>query len=136
MKNLIGKHIKSIWIDAPKCERMVFECTEGRYAFEAYGDCCSTSWFHEVIGWDKDVWNARYPVEVLAVTEITMGEIPSYGNHEVLEKYRITLETTYGGIDIIYRNDSNGYYGGDCVGSDETSLEGLTQITGDFDSGQ
>ena len=36
------------------------------------------------------------------------------GSNGFLEDYMVTLETSKGRCDFIYRNDHNGYYGGHC----------------------
>jgi hypothetical protein len=111
MEDLVGKTIKRILVSAND-EILAFETDEGVIAYETEGDCCSSTWFESITG-----------VEALmgqTVTSQTTIEMPvptsrEYkGDHYVdeLQDYGEKLTTAKGTIDVVYRNSSNGYYGG------------------------
>ena len=73
----------------------------------AYGDCCSYTWIESV------EHPARgYPAKVIAVREVELPWPEVDRETDVLQDYGLRVTTTNGDIDIDYRNDSNGYYGG------------------------
>jgi len=79
------------------------------------GDCCSESWFADIIS----------PQLLIGAPVTSAEEIPlpkqlknsQYDNQSRTRQeedriYCIQIETTKGVCDIIFRNSSNGYYGG------------------------
>ena len=50
MKELVGKTIQSVLVNADET-RMRFVCDDGPVTFEVDGDCCSSSWFADVVGY-------------------------------------------------------------------------------------
>ena len=110
MKELIGKKIKSISISDDQSV-LSFDTDQGRVAYEAWGDCCSESWFADING-----VNALIDCTVLEVNEVSMdGYNVDDGRcrQESDEAYGYKIKTDKGYADIVYRNSSNGYYGGD-----------------------
>lgn len=105
---LIGKTIKDIWIDS-EGEYIVFE-GDRPYFFFVEGGCCSSTWIHEINGRDALHEAEINNVEVKGID--LPGDIYDRDECEVLESYCLTLITKKGHCDIIYRNESNGYYGG------------------------
>lgn len=79
---------------------------------EAQGDCCSQTWIEDIDAPDALLGT------VISAKEI---EMPSLGNidgtrHTNVEHvtyYGLAITTTKGRCVIDYRNDSNGYYGGE-----------------------
>lgn len=112
MQELVGKKIKRIFIDADQQQFIKFEIDggeEGDYImYSAYGDCCSESYFSELIGVTSILGK-----EILFVEEMDLGagEATRQG-YDTLYAYRLKTEDT--SCLVIFRNSSNGYYGGSC----------------------
>lgn len=108
MKELVGKTIVKLMIDKDEQQYLVFETTEGELAYIAYGDCCSESWFADIFSVGALVGST-----VISVEEI---EMPSPEDNrtrqEYDEAYGYKFKTTKGYADVVFRNSSNGYYGG------------------------
>lgn len=113
LDELIGRTITSIQVDNGQ-HYLVFKTDAPfweTFAYEAVGDCCSESWFAEFLGVDT-LLNQK----VLSVQNI---ELPDYnvedgrGRQEEDRVYGYRFTTARGYADLIFRNSSNGYYGGD-----------------------
>lgn len=104
-QKLVGLTILSINWDS---EYITFKTLEkGAITAYAYGDCCSYSWIESV------EHPARgYPAKVLSVREVELPWPAVDRETDVLKDYGLRITTENGDIDIDYRNDSNGYYGG------------------------
>ena len=109
MKELIGKKIKRIFVNEDQSV-MFFETDKVNFAYSVGGDCCSESWFADVIGTNF----------LLTGTVVKVEEVNMYGynvddgrtRQECDEAYGYKIFTDKGQADIIFRNSSNGYYGG------------------------
>ena len=117
---LVGKEIESVEMDI--CGRTVcFHLKDApSVVLEARGDCCSESWIESI---DAPL---ALVGKVLSVEEIPM---PFLGNvmtdkHSPVDPrqgqgcisyYGLKITTVAGTSVIDYRNDSNGYYGGELV---------------------
>lgn len=127
---LIGKTIQEIWISPNKID-IAFVVDGGQVmGFAAEGDCCSSSWFENISG-----VNTAKGAKVIAVEEVNLGEIdhPDDGqSYDCLRAYstKIKLEGRPD-LEIEYRNDSNGYYGGS-IDKGVDDLKNLTLLTDDF----
>lgn len=81
----------------------------GEQTYDVVGDCCSRSWIECV----------EYPVEdVRGLTIVEVKYDPyAYESEDCgeLKKYATQFLTSKGCIAVEYRNESNGYYGGDLV---------------------
>lgn len=114
---------------APGEHALYFVARDGRiFAWLVDGDCCSCSWFADVIG-VSSLLNRR-------IIEAVIDEMPEGYNiddgrcrQEVDSCYGYKLKTDGGYVDIVYRNSSNGYYGGWMNMSIISELpEGLVEI--------
>jgi len=76
--------------------------------FATLGDCCNQVWWNDIIGVET-LLN-----QVILGVRITPKSCIGQGSEGVLEEYKVTLETSLGRTDLIFRNDHNGYYGGSC----------------------
>lgn len=88
-------------------ETLTFECEDGPYVFLADGDCCSQTYIDSVEG----------PTEGI-ILEVRQ---PEWGDSErkvetddgCTQFYKATFVIEGKGfLDVTYRNESNGYYGG------------------------
>lgn len=121
LDNLIGKRIKQVFVDKDQQHWIRF-VTDGEildYAVD--GDCCSESWIWAVSGLWYFVSQREEPKRVTEVREI---ELPLFiqetiakdglGRQEVDAVYSYFVQSEHGGgIEIEFRNSSNGYYGGE-----------------------
>jgi hypothetical protein len=108
MEELIGKMVTAVWI-SPDAERLVFETDDGNVAYRTYGDCCSYSYFNDIIGLD-----ALIGQKVNSAEEIGLGDVETDDSYDCIRAYGIKLTTNRGYVDVVFRNESNGYYGGWC----------------------
>lgn len=123
------------------------------------GDCCSESWWADAIGVKQligaevtDVEEMEMPDESLVPVQTYDSDNGKYINtlpdgviepprhldprrtrqqEDTLYGYRV--KTTQGACDLIFRNSSNGYYGGTAAWATITSLpDNVEQITEDW----
>lgn len=87
--------------------------TEARYfRLGVFGDCCSYSYWHEAAN-PEAVRVARIiSIEDVPVPEHD-GEDVEAQEQEDVKSYCVRIKTEKGICDLIFRNESNGYYGGD-----------------------
>lgn len=119
MKELLGLVVNSISVNDGESV-LKFSTDQGDKFFVAYGDCCSESWFADIII-DRDFKGQRV-VEVieLELPEFVQKLIESDGRtrqeYDAVYGFKIKLKDDkswlQNSIEIIFRNSSNGYYGG------------------------
>lgn len=82
----------------------------GIWCLATAGDCCSESWWADIYS-PKQVIGGK----ITEVRTIPL-EVPDddRGRQEVDAAYGIGIRTTRGEGKFVYRNSSNGYYGGWC----------------------
>lgn len=69
------------------------------------GDCCSDTWIESV-----EMPAGGLPALILEATDL---DLPSQPNgYELIQCYGLKLTTDKGDLVLDYRNESNGYYGG------------------------
>lgn len=117
MKELENKTLIAIAVNQDQSV-IRFETDEGFIYYKTYADCCSETWFADILFSQR---RDALPRKVKNVEEL---EMPMWAErladrdgrtrqeHDEIYGYRITTES--GLIEIIYRNSSNGYYGGSC----------------------
>lgn len=107
MKRLIDKTITKLEVNDDQTW-LRFTITDGVFEYEAWGECCSESWFQDIAGVEA----------LLNATVVDVEEVPSYETDGTRQNYDlvygIRFKTTRGYADIVYRNSSNGYYNGSC----------------------
>jgi hypothetical protein len=123
---LIGKTVNHLLVSADESQ-LVFETDGGDVILDTEGDCCSETWFADVLGFDALIGS---PVE--SVYEPELSDTDDGRTRQESDRfYGYKITTAKGVCDIIYRNSSNGYYGGESyVGS--TRLPDLREITADW----
>ncbi len=131
MEELIGKTISKVEMDGDTV--IVFTTGEGeKIAYDAYGDCCSSSWFAHITNIEALLGNkVNAVVEREEFSDAEQKQAEAEGKYDCLALYANDIKTDKGTCEIEYRNDSNGYYGGSC---DLTSHieKNLKEITKDF----
>ncbi len=110
LQQLIGRRVEALLIDGGQ-QRLVFVCHGLTVLWTVVGDCCSESWFADIVDVDH-LFSAE-------VTAIAVVPLPAWvntddgrGRQETDEAYGYRVTTERGYVDIIFRNSSNGYYGG------------------------
>lgn len=101
----------------------VFTRDNSFYVLEACGDCCSESWFAEIINF-KNLLGYVESVEILELSNYNTKDGKCRQEYDSVYGYKIT--TQYGSGQIIFRNSSNGYYGGELKTHAENTEPELT----------
>lgn len=106
--SLVGKTVTSFWLAEDK-KAIKFELSDGT-SIKAFcdGDCCSSTWI-EGIEAPEVVINSP----ILNAEDIDMPDLGSPEPYECIRYYGFRITTAKGICVIDYRNESNGYYGGD-----------------------
>ena len=118
---LLGKVITSIWLAADR-GAIKFDLSTGESIIaRADGDCCSHTWIENVEG-AGDVLNDP----VLVAEDVNMPD-QEYDKeeYECLAFYGFRVRTSKGEMLLDYRNESNGYYGGDLCWPGENFYGGV-----------
>lgn len=126
---LVGHTIRKVFVREGE-EAMAFVTDLGTFAFQTDGDCCSETWFADLNG---------YAALAGAVSRVEEFELPEEAGKDGRTRQEedqvmgVRIRTWRGDCEILYRNSSNGYYGGSIafVFVPE-SLDGWKQITGDW----
>lgn len=131
MKTLLqGKTIKSIHVSQGE-SALRFDLSDGASVYWITdGDCCSESWFADITGFAALIGGT-----VASVDDVEIGEDPNDGRsrQEVDQVYGYTVTTDKGRASIVFRNSSNGYYGGDMGEAlGETCKREWREITDDW----
>jgi hypothetical protein len=104
---LRGQRVEALWV-SPEEETMVIVCGARQLQLPTDGDCCSQSWWADAVG-VKQLVGAT----VTGAEEIDLPEpADDRSRQEVDSAYGLRITTDRGVCDLIFRNSSNGYYGG------------------------
>ncbi len=104
-RELIGSQILRVYLSPDKTE-LSFDTDNGFFMYQVFGDCCSHSWFNDIIN-----VQALLGETVESVEERSMPEAPQEEDGYI-QVYGLRLTTRKGWTDIAFRNSSDGYYGG------------------------
>lgn len=139
MKCLIGKKIKSLAFSKDRqtltiqtsvvrsARDRVCDGAERDYRFDTTADCCSSTWWdgiddeNNLIGGivinAEDIPMPERPCRNCGSRHSHTGAVPfrkyESNPHDVVAYYGVKITTDRGIAVIDFRNDSNGYYGGD-----------------------
>lgn len=108
MSGLVGRTIEAIYVGD---DVLCIDTDRGALGWRTEADCCSETWFADIIGTDTLIGG-----KVMSVADGTPP--PDYnvedgrGRQECDDAYSVYIETDRGVGIVIYRNSSNGYYGG------------------------
>lgn len=103
---MIGKTINEIKIADDK-KALKFICEDGDHVVKADGDCCSDTWIESI-----EAPAMGFPCQILKIEDLTLGDDEELEYGDVIAHYGCKISTDKGDIVIDYRNESNGYYGG------------------------
>ncbi len=134
---LIGAIVKEIYISE---EYLYFVTSKGDFCYLADGDCCSRSYLYDFIGVRHLLDNGEIrlvdyiPKEF--VTPPTFEEIESADYLQVYGYRIVTIHPKFGEVSSLFsfRNNSNGYYGGQIEISNRklSELNNMQRITSDW----
>jgi hypothetical protein len=113
MKELIGKTVTGLRINDDQSILTfdtVFETTGAMIAYMAEGDCCSETWFADITGVDALIGGTVTDVSEISMTGYNVDD--GRCRQEFDQAYGYKIVTNRGYCDIVFRNSSNGYYGG------------------------
>ncbi len=127
---LRGRTISEVYVD-PEYELMFLVANEGTLRMSLSGDCCSNSWFSDIYNFDALIG---------VVSDAREIELPDYDvddgrtRQESDSAYGVEVSTNKGTAKIVFRNSSNGYYGGwlQDVEQVDSLPDGLARITDDW----
>jgi len=110
---LVGKTITKIMLADDK-EAILFMTTEGDIKVLVDADCCSHTWVENI-----ELPVNGFPALVLSAEDLSMPDLGSPDEYDVIAYYGFKITTDKGDIIIDYRNSSNGYYGGNLSWPDD-----------------
>jgi hypothetical protein len=122
MKELIGKKINGIMVSDDE-SLIVFGTDHGNFCYKTEGDCCSETWFADFVGVEVILDQIIEDVEEVPQEDWGEDDRDGRGRQECEIVYGYKFKTAKGVADLIYRNSSNGYYGGECGLVDSNILE-------------
>jgi hypothetical protein len=111
---LIGKTLTSVEIAKDK-KAIRFTVDGEPVVAKCDGDCCSDTWIESV-----EMPAGGLPAKILEAADLNL---PSASNE--LAFYGLKLTTDKGDLVLDYRNESNGYYGGNLTWPDEYHYGGV-----------
>jgi len=129
MNKLIGKKINGISINDDQ-SILSFDTDRGQVNYVADGDCCSESWFADITGVSALIGGTVATVEEVSMDGYNVED--GRGRQNKDEAYGYKLITDKGYADIVFRNSSNGYYGGNLKYYKKALPAGMTAIEDDW----
>ncbi len=127
-----GKRVDELWVNEGE-EELYLVTDGGIFVTVTYADCCSETWFADITGVDALLGGVVASAEELrGYLETDVEDGRTRQEYDQIYGYQIT--TDKGGCDIVFRNSSNGYYGGCFSGweSIEELPETARRITDDW----
>lgn len=117
--SLVGKTILDMKIASDKKALLLVLSDNPEYIIRMDGDCCSSTWIEHI-----ELPAMGFPCIVSSVEELPMSSKEE--SYSSIQMYGLKIVTNTGEIVIDYRNESNGYYGGNiCFPEDEYYYGGV-----------
>ena len=129
LKRLIGKWVKGILLDADEQHYLGFETDQGEIWFYAEGDCCSESWFADIINPGGVIGHQITDARMMG--ELNLGD-SSRSRQECDWWYGVSIESQGGACLVAFRNSSNGYYGGRLADAERPTDRALMNVIDDW----
>lgn len=107
MRKLVGHKVMGIFVSDDE-EEMIFVTATGAFRYRTFGDCCSQTWFADMVGVKQLI---GYTVTFTRSVDMPIPD-DTRSRSEEDQNYGIEIGTSGGRCNIVYRNASNGYYGG------------------------
>ena len=109
-QGIIGKTCKDIYVSSDGEDLLLVFTDYSALVGSTDGDCCSQSWWADITGVKQILGR-----EITNVEEIDMPDPDDNRSRQEIDiAYGYRFTTTHGVADFVFRNSSNGYYGGDC----------------------
>lgn len=109
LNDMIGSTVTELYVGNSEGTLLFKTADDKWFCWNVVGDCCSDSWFADIVGFD-----ALIKKEILSVEEVPCVSMEDDGrsrqDSDLAYSYKLTTKAGY--VDIIFRNSSNGYYGG------------------------
>lgn len=105
----IGRKVKSLWVSDDEAEIVFVFKDGGQATYLTEGDCCSHSWYADIVGAKQLIGATVKEIEELSLDNYNYD---IRKNSQEDQAYGHSFKTDKGACDIIFRNASNGYYGG------------------------
>ena len=106
MNELIGKKITGL--SRITDQVLIFDTPSESVAYQTDSECCSETWFDALEGVDNLIGHTVCSVEALSFGQIDDGD-------NIIQPYGYKVTTDAGSFLLIFRNKSNGYYGGSVI---------------------
>ena len=107
MEKLVDKVIRLLKVNDDQSV-LVFDTDDGAIVYETEGDCCSETWFSDILN-ISNIINET----VIAVRKLELPDVEDDRSRQEYDRvYGFALDTKKGSCEVIFRNSSNGYYGG------------------------
>ncbi len=132
LREFVGSTPTAMWVSPDEHELHVV-CGASALVMPTEGACCSECWWADAIGVKQ-----LFGHEVVSAEEIDMPQPANVNDRTRQEEdlvYGFRVRTTDGVCDLIFRNSSNGYYGGEATfhwAQEYEVPEGFRQIVGDW----
>lgn len=115
---LLGKYWTNLYISADDQHQLMFLRKFQDKVIEAYildteADCCSETWFADIVGVENLLKSDIKGIELLYLNDDQYPDTDSRSRQEYDRYYGFKLLTDKGTVEVVYRNSSNGYYGGE-----------------------
>lgn len=144
LRLLVGLQIAKIQMDE---ESLIFTATDGTVCpYKVHGDCCSYSYFYDFLGVDRLIGGECGPITEVAEIDLELSRFDATSGEpldpsvrldsDVVQVYGYRLTTVhprFGEVSSVFsfRNDSNGYYGGEIAWIDANPPSNVPVITKD-----
>jgi hypothetical protein len=133
LEELIGATVSEVWMEMGEGS-IIFKTDKGVYRYPVEGDCCSQSWFSDIYGLVPLFESPVVAIVELGMEWYSIDDDRCRHTDDVAYGYQIRTEYS-GTTTIVFRNSSNGYYGGNLAQVEilhEVPTEGYTQIKDDW----
>lgn len=130
---LLGEKVYRVFV-SPGEEELYFDVGKDiSIMFDTDADCCSETWFADITSVKQLIGGLVSKVEEVDVKHVGCDN-RSRQEDDCVYGYKIT--TNLGVCSIVYRNSSNGYYGGGCeIKTIDTPIpDNCVEITNDWSS--
>lgn len=112
MKRLLNEKIDYVLIDS-NSELLIFKTNNNTFLYQVEAECCSETWIESISNVNNLIGEMVLSVERKQFNNLYIEIAKSEDERECLEIFGYTIKTMKGYTDIEFRNESNGYYGGD-----------------------
>ena len=130
MKELIGKTITGLRVNEDQ-SLLVFDHPDGASTgYETDADCCSETWFADITGVAALIGGVVQTADEVSMDGYNVDDGRGRQDSDVAYGYKLT--TDKGHADIVFRNSSNGYYGGSIHLFGNQAPENMVAITDDW----